>query len=154
MTKTSKKGLVRLDDFDTAKIGEEGAEMRVMHPGQKNTPLTDEDGNEIVILLKGADTKTYRVAERASIRRRLEQLQQMQRKNRNRKDVQLEDETIDEEVSTVMVEITTGWRNVSLDGVTPLEFTKENAKILYMKFRWLREQVEEFIATRANFTKA
>lgn len=47
---------------------------------------------------------------------------------------------------------TVGWSGIEVDGEV-LKHTDENAKALYRRFGWIRDQVRVFIADRANFTK-
>lgn len=49
---------------------------------------------------------------------------------------------------------TVGWRGVSLDGATELEFNRENVRDIFKRFRLLREQVIEQSDDLGNFIKA
>ena len=56
----------------------------------------------------------------------------------------------DADVAKLLAVATTGWRGIAVDGA-PLECTNENAASIYLRFRWLRDQVDAFISNRANF---
>jgi len=45
---------------------------------------------------------------------------------------------------------TVAWVNVIVDGAE-LPCTRENALALYQRFRWLANQIAEFMQDRANF---
>jgi len=48
---------------------------------------------------------------------------------------------------------TLGWEGIVLDGVN-LEFSTKAALTLYMRFRWIADQVDEFVAKKENFLPA
>lgn len=50
----------------------------------------------------------------------------------------------------LLVGVTVGWEGVVFSG-QPLEFTEENVRQVYTDFRFIREQVDEFVGQRANF---
>jgi hypothetical protein len=52
-----------------------------------------------------------------------------------------------------VVSATVGWSNIE-DGENPIPFSEGNARDIYTRFIWIREQLETFIADRANFLKA
>lgn len=47
---------------------------------------------------------------------------------------------------------TVSWSGIGLDG-EDLSCTTENAKLLYRRLPWVRDQVRAFVHDRANFTK-
>lgn len=53
----------------------------------------------------------------------------------------------------MLAKMTLRWEGVVLDGQT-LECTEANAKKLYIRFRWILEQVDRFLAVRENFLPA
>lgn len=52
----------------------------------------------------------------------------------------------------ILARATTGWRNIEWEG-KPLAFTAENCSMIYSKNPWIMEQVDRFIADRANFSQ-
>lgn len=48
---------------------------------------------------------------------------------------------------------TVSWSGITVNGEV-LDCTPDNAKSLYRRFPWIRDQVRAFISDRANFTKA
>lgn len=122
-------------DLASLEPASEGVEMQVRHPAT-NAPV---DGMAITLL--GMDSQRAVQMQRAATNRRLKQGIHKMKWNA---------EEIDEDGLQMLAALTTGWRGVELDG-QPLECTRENALTLYKRFRWLREQADEFVGERANF---
>lgn len=125
-----------LSNFDTCAAGNEGAEMKLLNP---------ETGEELgpVFVLAGADSDVYVSKQRKNINKRL-------RNKRGAKGIDAE--LIESEAIDLLAECTLNWRDVVLDGET-LPFSKNNARELYTRFPWIREQADAFIGDRANFIK-
>jgi hypothetical protein len=96
----------------------------------------------ITISIVGMDSEQFRTRHRAIINRRL---------NAGKK-VKVTAEEIEAESIDTIAACITGWQHVELDGKA-LEFSKANAKSLLTRLPWLREQLDEAIADRANFLK-
>ena len=79
---------------------------------------------------------------------------QMQRGGRS---TRVTPEQIEAEGNDLLAALTKGWKLVDLDG-NPIDvpFSQENARELYAltAVAWLRDQVDEYIGDRANFSKA
>lgn len=118
--------------------------MTLVHPNTRQ-PLRDEEGNEAYVDLYSSDSEAARRHTRSIQRRRLNM--------RGRGTIapeQLEAEAIE-----LLAVLTTGWHLVSLAGkALDVPFSAENARELYASpsLAWVREQVDEFAADRANFT--
>lgn len=52
----------------------------------------------------------------------------------------------------LLVGCTVDWENVKLDN-KDLEYTPENAKAIYKRFTWIKEQIDDAVSIRANFLK-
>lgn len=105
-------------------------------PGQpdKSKPVT--------VNIVGMDSEAFRTRHRAIINKRL---------NAGKKAKITAEEIESESIDTIAVCIT-GWQHVGLDK-KPLEYSRANAKVLLTRLPWLREQLDEAIADRANFLK-
>ena len=125
------KNVIDLASLDTAARCEQGAELELRHP------RTDA-GMGVFITLVGIDSRTYRKARAEMIDRQLAR--------RGRPDF---DERQESTVSALAA-CTTGWRNVVLDG-KELPCTPENARTLYTRFPWIREQVDAFTSDRGAY---
>lgn len=124
--------MINLNDFDTLAGSDEGAEMTLRNPAT-NEPI---DGTWI--RLAGPDSKIAK-ARKADIRRKL------RRQRTNTLDLNM----LEEEATETRVAITLAWQGIELNG--PLNCTPENARMLYERFPWIAEQVDEFQGDRSNF---
>ncbi len=122
-------------DLASLEPASEGVEMQVRHPAT-NAPI---DGMAITVL--GLDSARAVQMQRAATNRRLKQ---------GINKMKWSAEEIDEDGIQMLSALTTSWRGIELDG-KPLECNRQNATTLYTRFRWLREQVDEFVGERANF---
>jgi hypothetical protein len=127
--------------LDTEKPGR----MLVVHPVSRQ-PLRDGEGKEAYIDLYSGDSEQARRHYRAVTRRRLAL-----------KRAKVSPEEIEAEAVELLCALTAGWYLLDLEG-KPLEveFTADNARELYglAAVAWLRDQVDEYIADRGNFSKA
>ena len=121
-----------LAKLDTAKVAEEGAELRVAHP------TTGEDLG-IKIVLIGTDSKTFR--DISKIRATMA----LKKKTREIDLDQNEQDSIE-----LLARCTKGWSGITENG-KDIPFNHENAVELYTKYLWLREQIDRFMADRSNF---
>lgn len=62
-------------------------------------------------------------------------------------------EEFEEEQLQLLVACTLDWKGMIYEG-KELEPTKENIRMIYEKFGWIREQVDNFIGDRRNFLKS
>ena len=122
-------------DLASLEPAHEGAEMQVRHPGT-NAPI---DG--MVVTLLGMDSEPALRAQRVATNRRLKQ---------GIAKMKLSAEELDSDGLDLLTALTVSWRGIEWDG-KPYPCTPENARSLYTKLRWLREQVDEFVGERANF---
>ena len=121
-----------LAKLDTAKVAEEGAELRVAHP------TTGEDLG-ITITLIGTDSKTFRDISKSRATATLK------KKTREIDLDQNESDAVD-----LLAKCTKGWNGITENG-KEVVFSYDNAVQLYTKYLWLREQIDRFMADRSNF---
>ena len=121
-----------LAKLDTAKVAEEGAELRVAHP------TTGEDLG-ITITLIGTDSKTFR--DISKIRATMA----LKKKTREIDLDQNESDAVE-----LLAKCTKGWSGITENG-KDIPFSYDNAVQLYTKYLWLREQIDRFMADRSNF---
>ncbi len=128
-----------LNNLSTAKKSDEGSVLEVLHP-VNDTKLG------IKITVVGQDSTIYR----SFINKQANSLRQKIMPGRGFMPSSVEKDQ--EQATNLLVTCTLGWEGIDLDG-KEYPFTKENAKALYSNsgFFWLREQVDKFIADRANF---
>lgn len=128
-------------DLSTLEPTPDSVPVPLRHPTTSERLLSD-TGAPITISIVGMDSEQFRTRHRAIINRRL---------NAGKKAKITAEEIEAESIDTIAACIT-GWQHVELDGKA-LEFSKANAKTLLTRLPWLREQLDEAIADRANFLK-
>lgn len=131
-----------LSKINMEKMAELGADMELVHP-VSDEPMLQDDGSKITIKLLGTDSKAYRNKNRDFQRQRIAKMTKTRSKT-------IDYTVSDEEACELLAECTIGWSGILVDGVL-VEFSKAAAEELYMKFGWIREQVDVFIGNRANF---
>ena len=118
--------------LDFATKAEEGAVMQVKNP------LTGEALGATITLI-GTDSKAFRDLAKQRATAALKRTKEEQ-----------ENYDSDDEMSVMLSKCTLAWLGVE-EGVEAVEFSQENALMMYRKYRWLRDQVDQFIGDRANF---
>lgn len=118
------------------------AKMVLVHP-ETFAPIEGEEGNQTTITLHGPDSTAQKEVTRKFQNKALKD-------GVKRKKLNISAEQMDAQALALTVAATADWENIELEGET-LECTPENAKKLYKDYPWIREQVEEFMADRANF---
>ena len=119
---------MKLQDIYTVDDHELGAEVRIRDGNGKLTPL--------YIKCKGLDSVSYR--------------KQLKIQKKKYQDAMLQNHEIDEDVFIIeaLVESVIGWRG------TDEEYSKELCTDLLVNAPFVRDQLDEFMSNRANFTKA
>ena len=129
-----------LNQFSTS---QETARMELCNP-KTGEPFVDEEGKKCIFILYGKDSSVY---------------QEEQRKIQNRKltktlstglRVKLSAEELEADALALLVACTKDWENI-LESGRVLECNEVNARVVYSKYPWVREQVSSFIEDRANF---
>lgn len=127
-----------IGDIDLMEVADNGVMFTLLHP------ITRAE-TDIKIKIHGSDSKIYRDAQRANQNKRIKGMQ----KNRN---FHMTADEIEIEALNMLALCTTGWENMEKDG-KKVPFSPENAKLIYKENPWIREQIEEAIGDRSNFTK-
>jgi len=128
-----------LSDLNLDKQAEAGAVMHLCHP------VTDEPlmhgGEAMTINLIGTESKQYRAKEREFQNKRLNQLARGKKPQFGMSD---------DEACELLSVCITGWGGIVEDG-NAIEFSQRTAVALLTKFKWIRDQVDEFVGDRNNF---
>jgi hypothetical protein len=133
-----------LDMIDTKTRSEAGAPMPVK--ALDGSPLINSKGEPVEIITKGPDSADYARLVRAQIKKR------MARSGLPTEEQSQEDEA---DLIELLVTCTLGWRGVLEKGKKePMLFTPDACRQLYQSFPVIRDQVDAFISSRANFTLA
>ena len=113
----------------------DSASLTIMHP-QTGAPTP------ITITVASPDSDAYKAVDWRVKNRNIT----MARKSKNGLTI----EAIDASGLDILVGATLGWDGMTWDGAA-LPFSADNARMVYTTFSFIREQVDEFLADRANF---
>lgn len=120
--------MTNIDQLYTVEDHEKGAEMQVRD--QVGKPL------DMFITVIGVDSKRWRKTKTEASRKLLE-----------------DKADPDKVIIDSLVEATIDWRGFMSEG-KELDFTKKKVRQLYQNAPYIAEQVDRFIADRANFIKS
>lgn len=132
-----------LSKFNMSVMAERGADLELEHPATGETLMQDDGETPVTITLLGQDSKAWRNKNREYQQKRIAALAKRRKKT-------IDYTVSDEDACEMLAECTIGWAGIEEEGET-LEFSKDAAFDLYMKYPWIREQCDEFIGDRANF---
>jgi hypothetical protein len=139
---TKNGSVIDLADLDMTGPSEKGAVMEVRHPATGET-LRHDDGRPQTITVLGRDSEKFLTLARKQNDRRI---QQTMRTRMPASSAAIEKDDIE-----LLVTATIDW-DIYLGGAKP-EANAKNFRDAYTRFRWLREQVDEFAGNRSNFLK-
>lgn len=103
--------------------------------------MTNPDGSPMTVTVYGSDGQRFQQARMRKINMRMKL-----------KRMKVTGEEVDSEALDLLVAATAAW-HLTFDGKLA-EFTPENVRSAYVRFPWLRRQVDEWIADEANFMPA
>jgi len=129
-------------DLSSLRVSSDAVEMPLVHPST-GLPLENKDGEEMALLVIGTDHDDYQKLNNELLNKRL-------KKSAQSRKVSITAEEVNAESLQRTVACIVGFKNLQVDG-EPLEFSKKNAEALLKEYPAIREQVEEFVAERANF---
>ena len=119
-------------------MADDGAVLNIVHPE------TEEVIEGMTITLLGQDSKVYRKIQLAK------QQTALNRISKGKKAVDFDAEKLAEDSIDDLVKLTVSWSGFKLDG-DKLDCTPDNVRKVYGEWVWIKEQVSEFVAERANF---
>lgn len=131
-----------LSKFDSLQNSE--AQLSVMDPN--NEPLTwqgDEGPQPVKISLVCCDSAEY-----SNIHKR--QVTDIADRASSRKGKIITGESAEKDKLDLLVACTKGWAGFTMNGA-PFPYSPANARTLYTRYKFIREQVDEFIHERGNF---
>lgn len=131
-----------LSKLNFKKAGSKTATLKLEDPISGGI-LKNEDGTEWSIDLLSLDSDEFRKAQRAIAD---QQIQKATATGRIRLDV----DQIDNSLVETLVACTKGWQGLEENGAK-IVFSAAEARRVYIEHPWLREQVNQFVTTRANF---
>lgn len=122
-------------------MADDGAVLNIVHPE------TEEVIEGMTITLLGQDSKVYRKLQMSK------QQAALNRISKGKKAVDFDAEKLAEDSIDDLVKLTVDWSGFMLDG-KELDCTPANIRTVYGEWAWIKEQVQEFVADRANFFRA
>jgi len=128
-----------LTNIKLASADSEGVKMELYHPVEETS-----FDPPVFLIVVGMDSDVYQKAQRDL---RNKQFKKMQKRNRIRLDMTVEE--TEQNAIELLAKCILGWENVEWEG-SPLPYNQDNAKKL-LSINWVREQVDEFIGDRRNF---
>lgn len=144
--------LFKLDTLDTNKKSEEGFDLELRSP-KDGTVISSvgKDGKISIptITLFGSDSAIVKQFDKKQADAELAREHSAKRSNNKDKARTIdfyEDMQLDRAVA-----VTKDWKNISYDGVVPLEYSEDNARALYTKYKWMKVQVLEEAGNVENF---
>jgi hypothetical protein len=120
---------------------DDGAVLQILHPE------SEEAIEGMTITLLGQDSKVYRKIQLSK------QQAALNRISKGKRAVDLDAEKLAEDSIDDLVKLTVSWSGFKLDDVK-LDCTPENVRKVYNEWSWIKEQVSEFVADRANFFRS
>jgi hypothetical protein len=140
-----------LDELDTVARSEEGVAcpIRRLDNGQ---PLLDRNGHAVSIRVLGPDSKRYRKLVRESVRKRVADAATKTPGVPAITDEEAS-EHADAEGLEILVACTVGWSGIYHRDGNPVVFSADAVRELYRGFPAIRDQVDAFMGSRANFTR-
>jgi len=131
-------------DFETT----DTADMPVRNPKTGKQMMLPGGKDPVTITLAGRDSEIYRRVSRDLVNKRVEAARAA-----GAADVQQSDEDLENEALDLLSALTVNWNGITANK-EPYPFSNENARKLYERLPWLREEVDRFVGNRANFMKA
>lgn len=133
-----------LSSLDTTVAAEEGAELQLRNPVDDSVLRDEKTQDPVSITLVGTDAKEYMKITHAIQNRRLGK--RLGKGGR----AKLTAEELEADGLELLVASTKSWKHIVVDG-QELPCNEKNVRMLYQRFPWIKEQVDEFIADRSNF---
>jgi hypothetical protein len=131
-----------LSKYNVSKQAEQGAWLELEAPDTGEI-LRNDEGEAVAIKVLGMDSKAWRNKNRDFQRQRIQKMARSKSRN-------IDYTVSDEDACELLAECTIEWKNIIENG-EEIECNSGNAFDLYMKYPWIREQVDAFIGERANF---
>lgn len=135
--------IIDLSSIDTVAACNTGAEFQLKHP-------TTDDKLGVFITVVGKDSDIFREFQRKTFNRYMRDEALAKKKGKDvkiRSAEDLEDDSLD-----LLVACTLGWRNM-VDAGQEVSFSPDEARRIYKKYPWIRDQVNEAVGDLELFMK-
>lgn len=129
----------------TIELADAGYALTLTQSDDPTAPLTNRMGEPLVITVAGQDSKRYRDGTRSNLNARLQAAPGVARRNPTA-------EELESSGLRVTVKCVLGWSGfVDKDG-KPIDCTPAAVMDLFVKYPFIKDQVEGAMLNRANFT--
>lgn len=125
-----------LNNYSTEKANDSGVAMVLCDP-VTGEELVNDSGDKMTIYLVGKDSREFKSFQA-----------EIAAKYRGRKQPSFAQS--EKHANDLLARCTRGFENLQMKGEN-LDFSVKAARDLYSRVSWIKEQVDEFIAERANF---
>lgn len=122
---------------------DETAALEIVHP-RILEPLADDKGNTVVIHVFSPESEAMKNFERNTFNKAFKKMRG------RRADSSVDYEQVQATVLERAVAATANWENIAFEG-EELECNPKNARMLYQKIGWIKNQVIDFLNDEANF---
>jgi hypothetical protein len=139
----AKTKVIDLSTIDTVKGSNEGFDVKIYHPGS----LVDLG---IIINVLGKDSDEFQKVSRAQQKKRMAKMTKGGFRVQN---LTPAPEEVEQDGLELLAKCTRSWSGVVIEG-KDIEFSYDNAVMVYERFPWIKEQVDTAIGDRANFIKS
>jgi len=133
-----------LSEIDVVGKSNDGARMELTHPTTGEI-LKNNEGDAMYIRVAGLYSDHYQKSSRTVMDRRLS-------KQKGRRKISLSAEQIENENTETVARCVVDWNIVAYGEALPCNFDNAYKVLMDPTFRWLRDQVEEFMEDDTNFT--
>jgi len=133
-----------LSEIKLTEKSNDGAKMDLIHPVSGEI-LMDGDGNSMYIRVAGVYSDHYQKSSRSVMDRRLS-------KQKGRKKVNITAEQMENENTETIARCVIDWNILVNSVVPPCDFENVYKVLIDPQFRWIREQIEDFMEDDSNFT--
>lgn len=140
-----------LNIFDTVSQANKGSTLHLVHPKTKMCVYADkEEKKPVTITMLGADSDIFAAYVEKAVKEN--RSKEVNKKLNGNKEQDFTLEELAKSVSKKLAKVTTSFENLVLPGdKTALVCNYENAYNLYMKYKDIREQANEFFEDKVNF---
>lgn len=133
-----------LANIDIAAKSEEGGKLLLKNPATGEILVNDKKEPYYVIVV-GRYSDTFQKTSRAVMNRRMKQ-------NVGRRSVKVSAEQIDQEDTETMSRCVKEWNLMIEKKIPPVDFDSVYRILSDPRFRWIKDQISEFVDDDANFS--
>jgi hypothetical protein len=132
-----------LSNLDVVALAEKGVTVELKHPATGET-LANDKGDKMIVVVAGSDSKIFKAEVNARVK------QSMLKKSK-KDDVDIEG--MEKRGAELLAKCTLSWSGIQEAG-KDVPFSIAAAQSLFLKYPWIKEQVDAACGDRAELFKA